>query len=684
MKANPRALSYPKYRADIDGLRAIAVLSVIGFHAFPKLFKGGFIGVDVFFVISGFLISTILFESLERETFSFIDFYRKRIKRIFPALLLILSFCVALGWFVLLPDEYTQLGKHIAGGAGFISNFLLWNESGYFDAAAETKPLLHLWSLGIEEQFYIIWPLLLWVTWKNRINLPAIIMIIALSSFILNLKNIHSNATAVFYSPQTRFWELLSGSLLAWLILYKQAAFAKLSQKLTLWISKTPFKKWNINTSVINHSISVLGFLFIEYGIYQFTKVGFPGIRALLPTVGAVLIILAGTQAWINRVILSNRILIWLGLISFPLYLWHWPLLAFARIIEDEKPNKKIRIAAVIISIVLAWLTYLFIEKPIRFGNRSNQFKAVLLLILMSFMGCVGSYIYMHQGFKSRFTHLNDLNALVNLMDHPYPSGRDYFCAHLIPELKELDFDGGCRLSKESAPTVLFLGDSHTAHYYNAVWTQFPQESVLMIVQTSCLPFSSNYFLQGECKKKFDAVLSFLKTNSTIKKIYLSGYWAYLMSGGFGEIGERWRHAKALDKEGARSFKENGKYFLTHALKTNKEIIFLKDIPDLNFNIKSCFKIRPFQFASETRKECWIDVADYSKRVADYDKIIDELLAGFPQIKVYDPRTLLCNNQKCLARDDKLPYYFNGDHLNHYGAEWVIKDLLSKQLSKTV
>lgn len=341
MKANPRALSYPKYRADIDGLRAIAVLSVIGFHAFPKLFKGGFIGVDVFFVISGFLISTILFESLERETFSFIDFYRKRIKRIFPALLLILSFCVALGWFVLLPDEYTQLGKHIAGGAGFISNFLLWNESGYFDAAAETKPLLHLWSLGIEEQFYIIWPLLLWVTWKNRINLPAIIMIIALSSFILNLKNIHSNATAVFYSPQTRFWELLSGSLLAWLILYKQAAFAKLSQKLTLWISKTPFKKWNINTSVINHSISVLGFLFIEYGIYQFTKVGFPGIRALLPTVGAVLIILAGTQAWINRVILSNRILIWLGLISFPLYLWHWPLLAFARIIEDEKPNKK-------------------------------------------------------------------------------------------------------------------------------------------------------------------------------------------------------------------------------------------------------------------------------------------------------------------------------------------------------
>lgn len=681
MKTND-GLIYPRYRADIDGLRAIAVLSVIGFHAFPKLFRGGFIGVDVFFVISGFLISTILFENLERESFSFIDFYKKRIKRIFPALLLVLSFCIVLGWFVLLPDEYTQLGKHIAGGAGFISNFLLWHESGYFDAAAETKPLLHLWSLGIEEQFYIIWPLLLWVTWKNRINLPAIIVIIALISFILNLKNVHSDAIAVFYSPQTRFWELLSGSLLAWLILNKQTFFAGLSQNSITWLNKISFKKLNANRATINHIMSMLGFLLIEYGIYQFTKADFPGFWALIPTLGAVLIIFAGSQAWINRVILSNRILIWFGLISFPLYLWHWPLLAFARIIEDEKPNKKIRIAAVIISIALAWLTYRLIEKPIRFGSSSSKLKAVLLLILMSFMGGMGTYIYTHQGFKSRFSNLNDLNELVTLIDYPYPSGRDYFCANLIPELKDFDFDGGCRLSKESAPTILFMGDSHTAHYYNAVWKQFPQESVLMIVQTSCLPFSSSYFLQGECKQKFDAILSFLKTNSTIKEVYLSGYWAYLMSGGFGETGERWRHAKAIDKEGAKSFKENGKHFFAQVLKTHKKIIFLKDIPDLNFNIKSCFKIRPFQLSSKIRDECWIDFADYTKRVADYDKIIDDLLADFPQVKIYDPRSLLCNNQKCIARDGKLPFYFNGDHLNHYGAELVIRDMLNKQQSK--
>lgn len=153
-------LSHPKYRPDIDGLRAIAILSVVVFHAFPSWIKGGFIGVDVFFVISGFLISTIIFENLDKGTFSLTEFYARRIKRIFPALILVLVACFAFGWFALLADEYQQLGKHIAGGAAFISNFVLWDESGYFDNAADTKPLLHLWSLGVEEQFYIIWPLL--------------------------------------------------------------------------------------------------------------------------------------------------------------------------------------------------------------------------------------------------------------------------------------------------------------------------------------------------------------------------------------------------------------------------------------------------------------------------------------------------------------------------------------------
>jgi peptidoglycan/LPS O-acetylase OafA/YrhL len=204
-------LTHPKYRADIDGLRALAVLSVIGFHAFSFLNKGGFIGVDIFFVISGFLISTIIFDSLERDSFSFVEFYIRRIKRIFPALLLVLTASFIFGWFVLLPDEYKQLGQHIAGGAGFVSNFILWNESGYFDNAAITKPLLHLWSLGIEEQFYICWPLLLAFVWKRKWSFVAVTAIIGIISFAVNIYTLNKNSITAFYLPTSRFWELMIG-----------------------------------------------------------------------------------------------------------------------------------------------------------------------------------------------------------------------------------------------------------------------------------------------------------------------------------------------------------------------------------------------------------------------------------------------------------------------------------------
>jgi peptidoglycan/LPS O-acetylase OafA/YrhL len=227
-RLSDKHLTHPKYRADIDGLRAIAVLSVVGFHAFPHLIRGGLIGVDIFFVISGFLISTIVFDSLDRKCFSFAEFYSRRIRRIFPALIVVLIASFAFGWFALLADEYKQLGKHIAAGAAFVSNFVFWNESGYFDNAAASKPLLHLWSLGVEEQFYLVWPLLLWVAWQKRFNLLIIAVLVAVISFALNAQGIGKDAVATFYSPQTRFWELMVGSMLAWLALHGGGTLPKL------------------------------------------------------------------------------------------------------------------------------------------------------------------------------------------------------------------------------------------------------------------------------------------------------------------------------------------------------------------------------------------------------------------------------------------------------------------------
>lgn len=396
-------LSHPKYRPDIDGLRAVAVLAVVAFHAFPSWVRGGFIGVDVFFVISGYLISTIIFENLDKGTFSYVEFYARRIKRIFPALLLVLIACFSFGWFALMADEYKQLGKHIAAGAGFVSNFSLWNESSYFDNSADTKPLLHLWSLGIEEQFYIVYPLSLWFAWKRKFNLLTITILVTIASFVLNINGIKQDMVATFYSPQTRFWELLSGSILAWFTLYKKDALANVKHNLDLQLSRI-IKRENrwFDGKTLSNVLSFFGSLLLLYGFWEINKeLSFPGLWALVPVLGAALIITAGTKAWVNRTILSNKVAVWFGLISFPLYLWHWPILSFARIIESEAPSRNVRIAAVVLSIFLAWLTYKLVERPLRFGKHSKANVAVLV-VLMTIVGYVGYNNFSRDGLPFR------------------------------------------------------------------------------------------------------------------------------------------------------------------------------------------------------------------------------------------------------------------------------------------
>jgi peptidoglycan/LPS O-acetylase OafA/YrhL len=196
----------PRYRPDIDGLRAVAILAVLGFHAFPAWAPGGFIGVDIFFVISGYLISGILLANLRCGQFSLTGFYARRIRRIFPALILVLAAAAAFGFFVLWPGEYRYLGKHIVGGAGFIANFMLARESGYFEGLAATKPLLHLWSLGVEEQFYIFWPLMLWAAWKWKHRAGWMIALVIAASFAADLYLAAHRPESDFYSPLSRFW----------------------------------------------------------------------------------------------------------------------------------------------------------------------------------------------------------------------------------------------------------------------------------------------------------------------------------------------------------------------------------------------------------------------------------------------------------------------------------------------
>jgi peptidoglycan/LPS O-acetylase OafA/YrhL len=456
------------YRPDIDGLRAIAILSVVGYHVFPEKVPGGFIGVDVFFVISGFLISSIIFGGLAKGQFSFREFYARRIKRIFPALILVLAACFAVGGYMLTPVEFKNLGKHIAGGAGFVSNIVLWNEAGYFDTSGDLKPLLHLWSLGIEEQFYFTWPLLLYLAWKKRPLVPWVLAGLLATSFLFNAYETRSNEVAAFYSPLARFWELTMGSALAYLTVFRAKGFPRIHPNL-----KTPQAG-----AGLGRYVAPAGLLAIAAATILLSKeAAFPGYWALLPTCGAVLLISAGPNTWASRYVLSNRIMVFIGLISYPLYLWHWPLLAFARIAGSGSVDLPMRIAAVSVSFVLATLTYLGIEKPIRLGGNTFA-KVFVLAALMAGITFAGFNEFKRGGADSIVAHFTDpqnrmlIGEYASLNYDFKTDGRGGRCWLPVtdgPEKYAAECVEGEKSRPGPAPLVFVWGDSHAARLFPGI-----------------------------------------------------------------------------------------------------------------------------------------------------------------------------------------------------------------------
>lgn len=449
----------PAYRPDIDGLRAIAVLAVVAYHSSARLVPGGFAGVDIFFVISGFLISSIIFKNLERGAFSFADFYARRIRRIFPALSVVLVAVWALGWFSLLPDAYRQLGRHIAAGAGFVSNIAFWREAGYFDKVAEQKPLLHLWSLGVEEQFYLIWPGLMFLCWSAGANLLAAVLAVAAASFLMNVFAVRGHPAAVFYLPMTRLWELSLGSVLA----YASVSTAvdgggAISRVLALYRSRG---------ARVRDAESIAGSLLVVATLVEVNRLrAFPGWWALLPTVGTFLIISAGMPAWINRRVLSRRALVFVGLISYPLYLWHWPLFAYLRIMSVGDPPRAWLAGAVAAAFVLAWATYRFIESPIRVASAIRPGRlAVGLASALVVVALAGVWTVKIGGVPERFAGV--LRPVTGFKYNYGPDYREGRC-FLMPNQSDEAFGADCLDPAASPRTpLLFLwGDSHGAHLY--------------------------------------------------------------------------------------------------------------------------------------------------------------------------------------------------------------------------
>jgi len=669
---NHSTLFHPSYRSDIDGLRGLAVLAVVFFHAFPNwvnagyLGKGGFTGVDIFFVISGFLISSILFKSLADGSFSFIKFYEKRINRIFPALIIVLIFSLIFGWFILLPHEFFQLGKHVIGAVTYTNNIMYWKESGYFDNESITKPLLHLWSLSIEEQFYIFWPLLLWVCYKKKLNLLTITVLVFFFSFYSHIHKIQLNKVAAFYAAHLRMWELLVGSLVAYINISKNNWRLRFFDKVDNLLAALIFShKIQSNGEVLKNFQSVVGAVLIVFGIIFIDKTKlFPGWWALfLPVLGTALVIGAGSIAWVNRKILSNKVLVAFGLISYPLYLWHWPLLSFAEIVESGSPSRNLRISIIIVSIALSFLTYIFVEKPIRFGRFQRQ-KNIVMVCAMLIIGV--------SGFAAYKNHLTPKSNTLEITKYISFSGYEKPADEYINDQYKFG-----QLGTNQSKKIALIGDSHAEQYRNTfanIYKNHDQEkkypSVIYnfeYVDTNGLVVLSNNLLKDE----------------TVSAVVFSKFWAlnyvsdkinYAVrccgSGQGGSVGGNAYH-EPLSEEQMDAIDRQLEGAAISLIKAGKKVYFVLDNPfGEEFSPKGLVK-RSLSHGFEITHSGLSKDLVLERSQPSRDRIIR--VAKKTGAQLIDPIDYLCGESYCSAlTNNEAPIYKDYDHLSLYAVKNLV------------
>ncbi|MES2528841.1 MAG: acyltransferase family protein [Bdellovibrionota bacterium] len=627
------------YRADVDGLRAIAILSVVIFHAFPALFPGGYAGVDVFFVISGYLITSIILRQNRDKTFSFIEFYLKRVIRLFPSLGIVLFSTLVAGWFFLLPAEFKPLGKHATSGAGFLANISLYKEVGYFNSSSDMKPLLHLWSLGIEEQFYFFWPLILFITWKK---FPAKIVWICIAlisiSFILNVTKVSIKPEYTFYMPQTRFWELFVGCFLATIEFKGLKSFSKLSS-----------------------FFSLIGFLLISTSFILLTKTSkFPGYWALLPVFGTGLVVYAGPHAYLNRMFFSNRILVFIGLISYPLYLWHWPLLSFNTVINNGEGPAKERAALLVLSIVFAILTYRFFEIPSR-----NYFYKKKWLVTISLTGLV---------LVSGLMGLLIWKGIIV----PFHSGPEY---QLISDAKgDWDFPGRMTVEKDihgnriwrqgtNSLEAVFIGDSNIQQYYPRLEKVLKDEpdslSIRFFTIGGCPPFPQVH-LEGrysQCKNIIEEGYEY-SFRPNVKSVIIGAQWIKM----FSDEHKVYLGSELISEKGAGYKKAlQGFIEIIKKLKSNgKRVYVVLNIPvGEEFDPFSQIS-RNFSFPSISWNKKMVSRYEWESKYKHTFDVIENA-AKEAGAKVINPLDYFCKGGNCsIMTDTGKPIYKDVGHIRPY------------------
>ena len=649
-----------KYRAEIDGLRALAVLPVILFHAGFEWFSGGFVGVDIFFVISGYLITTIIISEMAEGKFSIVNFYERRARRILPALFFVMAACLPFAWIWLTPTDLKDFGQSLVAVSTFSSNILFWLESGYFDTAAELKPLLHTWSLAVEEQYYILFPIFLMLTWRLGIKWVLVLLSVV---FLLSLGvaqwSAYKYPSAAFFLLPTRGWELLIGVFAAFYLKYNP----------------------HLKSHTLNQTLSLFGFGMIVYAIIAFDETTpFPSLYALIPTIGTGLLILCAVPKTYVHKLLSLRFFVKIGLISYSAYLWHQPLLAFARHRLLGEVSELTLIALCLISLVLAWFSWKFVEAPFRnkktFTRNKIFFFSMACIIIFSSLGLS---MHLKNGYWDRVNFTEELASSFerpsseNCFDTPFNHSADQW---------------GCILGRgEGEINFILFGDSHSLSLKTLIDEKAKQKGIKVFYTGSngCLPFlgihpKRNDQYENNCNLLNKRVFELAKS-SDVDGIILSARWSYYTNGNY-------------DFSGAQLISDmpQGPFNLQHSIDTFNgglgvtiDSFNLIGVP-IHLITQPPHQKYPPQSAYFSSVKGFGSIESFSVKRVDFDMLNEIPINAFydyeKNINIYNITDLFCDEFVCLIGDKDRSFYYDDDHLGINGAmklEEIIEEILLKK-----
>jgi len=637
-----------KYRSEIDGLRAIAVLPVIFFHAGIGFLSGGYVGVDIFFVISGFLITTIILSEIEDGSFSLANFYERRARRILPALFFVMLVSLPFAWMWLLPSDMKDFSKSLIAVPTFSSNILFWSESGYWGVTNELKPMLHTWSLAVEEQYYIFFPIFLMIMWKIRKRwILSSVLILALISLTASHWGAYNKPTANFFMLPTRLWELAIGALIAFYLIRNNKAFQP--------------------NKVVREALGSIGLLMITYAVLMFDEATpFPSLYTLVPTVGAALIILfASSETLVGR-FLSTKIFVGLGLISYSIYLWHQPLLAFSRHGSFYQPSTLVLSALAALSIPLAYLSWRYIEKPFRTKGVFDRKTIFTLSVAGSLVFiAIGASGVITNGFEQRAIQSNLTMESINDRWR-INAGLDLKCT------ESFTLSADCNTSDK--PEIMVWGDSYAMHLVKGIMASKPDAKIIQMTKYFCGPFLNiapivkpDYPIAWakECLSFNKQVHQWLEKNDSVKYAVLSSPFSQYLS----------NDSEVLLRDGKRT-SANIKLINAEFEKTLEELVSMgvKPIvfsppPANGVNLGRCLTRASWKGkelnACNFKKDKMLDI-----RLTVYN-FLETIAEKYQVVRLDD---YMCEENECTTHIDSTYLFRDEGHLSHEGTALLGKN----------